>query len=82
MGRVLAVGVLGVLLVGCQPLQHALSFAESRRDLQLARILGKRAELEEQYRQCRIERGSDSSAACAQYNKELDKPIALPAASD
>lgn len=74
--------VLGMLLAGCQTLQYTLSFAESRRDLQLARILGKRAELEEQYWQCRVEYGSADAAECAQYKRELDKPLALPTASE
>ena len=80
MGGVLA--VLGMLLTGCQTLQHTLSFAESRRDPQLARILGERAELEEQYWQCRVEHGSADAAACAEYKRGLDKPLALPAASE
>ncbi len=80
MGGVL--GVLGMFLTGCQTLQHALSFAESRRDPPLARILGKRAELEEQYWQCRVKhRGADDDA-CAEYKRELDKPLALPATSE
>ncbi len=70
------------LLAGCQTLQHGLSFAESSRDLQLARILGKRAALEEQYWQCRVEHGSADAAACAEYKRELDKPSVLPAASE
>ena len=74
--------VLGMLLAGCQTLQYTLSFAESRRDLQLARILGERAELEEQYWQCRVEHGSAEAAECAQYKRELDKPLALPTASE
>ena len=80
MGGVLA--VLGMFLTGCQTLQHALSFTESRRDPQLARILGKRAELEEQYWQCRVEHGSADAAACAEYKRALDKPLALPDASE
>ena len=59
-----------------------MSFAESGRDPQLARILGKRAELEEQYWQCRVEYGSADAAECAQYKRELDKPPVLPATSE
>ena len=80
MGGVLA--VFGLSLTGCQTLQHALSFTESGRDPQLARILGGRAELEEQYRQCRVEHGSAAAAACAEYKRELDKPVSLPAESE
>ncbi|MCY4386414.1 MAG: hypothetical protein OXC18_04830 [Desulfurellaceae bacterium] len=80
MGGVLA--VLGMLLTGCQTLQHAVSFTESQRDPQLARILGTRAELEEQYWQCRVEHGSADAAECAEYKRELGKPLALPAASE
>ena len=80
MGGVLA--VFGVLLTGCHTLQHAMSFTESRRDPQLARILGGRAELEEQYRQCRVEHGSADAAECAEYKRELDKPVSLPAESE
>lgn len=80
MGGVLA--VCGIFLAGCQTLQYALSFAEARRDPQLARILGKRAELEEQYWECRVEHGSADAAECAQYKRELDKPSVLPAASE
>ena len=80
MGGVLV--VLGMFLAGCQTLQYALSFTESRRDPQLARILGKRAELEEQYWECRVEHGSADAAECAQYKRELDKPPVLPGASE
>ncbi len=80
MGGVLA--ALGMLLTGCHTLQHALSFTESRRDPQLARILGGRAELEEQYWQCRVEYGSADAAECAEYKRELDKPPSLPTASE
>ena len=80
MGGVLA--TLGVLFTGCQTLQYAMSFAESRRDPQLARILGNRAELEEQYWECRVEHGSADAAECARYKRELDKPPVLPAASE
>ena len=83
MGGVLGVlVVLGMFLAGCQTLQYALSFTESRRDPQLARILGKRAELEEQYWECRVEHGSADAAECAQYKRELDKPPVLPGASE
>ena len=80
MGGVLV--TLGMLLTGCQTLQHVLSFAEARRDPQLARILGKRAELEEQYWQCRVEHGSADAAECARYKRELDKPLAPPPTSE
>ena len=73
---------VGVLLAGCQTLQHAMSFTESRRDPRLARILGGRAELEEQYWQCRVEHGSADAAECAKYKRELDKPVSLPAESE
>ena len=80
MGGVLA--VFGMFLAGCQTLQYTMSFTESRRDPQLAWILGNRAELEEQYWQCRIEHGSADAAECARYKRELDKPLAPPAASE
>lgn len=80
MGGVLV--VCGMFFAGCQTLQYAMSFAESRRDPQLARILGNRAELEEQYWQCRVEHGSADAAECARYKRELDKPPVLPAASE
>ncbi len=80
MGGVLA--VCGMFFAGCQTLQYALSFAEAGRDPQLARILGKRAELEEQYWQCRVEHGSADAAECARYKRELDKPLAPPTASE
>ena len=74
--------VLGIFLAGCQTFQYALSFTESRRDPQLARILGKRAELEEQYWECRVEHESADAAECARYKRELDKPLAPPTASE
>ncbi len=80
MGGVLA--VFGMFFAGCQTLQYAMSFTESRRDPQLARILGKRAELEEQYWECRVEHGSADAAECARYKRELDKPPVLSTASE
>ncbi len=77
---------LSLLLPGCQMVQRALSFPESGRDWQLGQVLSKRSELEEQYRQCLIERdkgqkgeASDTSEDCSAYKAELEKPIVLPA---
>jgi len=66
--------------------QHAFSFAESGFDWQLGQVLSKRSELEEQYRQCLIERdkgqkgdASEVGDNCSAYKAELEKPIVLPA---
>lgn len=76
---------LSLLLSGCQMVQPALSFTESGRDWQLGQVLSQRSELEEQYRQCLIDRPrgqtgeeSDASDNCSAYKAELEKPIVLP----
>ena len=73
----------GLLLSGCLTVQHALSFTESGRDWQLGQVLSKRSELEEQYRQCLIDRQrsqkGEAGDNCSAYKEELEKPIVLPA---
>ncbi len=81
--------LLSLLLPGCQMVQRTLSFTESGRDWQLGQVLSKRSELEEQYRQCLIDRqrgqkgeasdASDTNDNCSAYKEELEKPIVLPA---
>ena len=80
--------LLSLLLSGCLTVQRVLSFPESGRDWQLGQVLSKRSELEEQYRQCLIERDKgqkgetgDASDNCSAYKAELEKPIVLPAES-
>jgi len=80
---------LSLLLPGCQMVQRALSFPESGRDWQLGQVLSRRSELEEQYRQCLIDRqrgqkgeasdASDTNDNCSAYKAEPEKPIVLPA---